>query len=497
MRRTTAARATAILVLPGLLAACTGDSEPRPEAAPSAPRPSAAKVSAPETDQRLEAEDPALDVAVNEPVEDRVYPEVGDPGVDALHYQLDLAWTPGTETLDGVETLIFRATEDAEQFQLDFGNALSVSAVEVDGRKADHVEDGKDLVVEHPVTSDDRYTVRIRYSGSPRPAAAPTTRGDFNTVGWHVTESGETWTMQEPYGAYSWYAVNDHPSDKALYDFTISTPAPWVGVANGVLESREEVDGNTVTTWHLDEPAASYVVTAAVGHFRFARDRSDSGVPMTYWTPRGDVAARRAVRAAGRELDWVEERLGPYPFSSLGVVVVDSESGMETQTMITLGDTDYTLSPEVMVHEIVHQWWGNQVAPRDWRDVWMNEGMTMYLQAIWESEHYSVPLGSILREWAAFDQEARNQAGPPAAYDPVAFGEGNIYYLPALMWDQLRREIGDRMFWRLVGEWPQENDNGHGSYEEITDWWSERTGRDLTAFFDAWLLGEQSPPYDG
>ena len=69
--------------------------------------------------------------------------------------------------------------------------------------------------------------------------------------------------MQEPYGAFTWYAVNDQPSDKALYDFTISTPAPWVGVANGELRSREEVDGDTVTAWHLDEPAASYLVTVA------------------------------------------------------------------------------------------------------------------------------------------------------------------------------------------------------------------------------------------
>ena len=44
--------------------------------------------------------------------------------------------------------------------------------------------------------------------------------------------------MQEPYGAYTWYAVNDQPSDKALYSFTITAPAPWVGVANGELVSR-------------------------------------------------------------------------------------------------------------------------------------------------------------------------------------------------------------------------------------------------------------------
>ena len=35
--------------------------------------------------------------------------------------------------------------------------------------------------------------------------------------------------MQEPFGAYTWYAVNDQPSDKAFYDFTLTAPSPWVG----------------------------------------------------------------------------------------------------------------------------------------------------------------------------------------------------------------------------------------------------------------------------
>ena len=40
----------------------------------------------------------------------------------------------------------------------------------------------------------------------------------------------------------------------------------------------------------------------------------------------------------------------------------------------------------MLVHEIVHQWYGDEVTPVDWRDVWMNEGMATYLQATWEAE---------------------------------------------------------------------------------------------------------------
>ncbi len=54
--------------------------------------------------------------------------------------------------------------------------------------------------------------------------------------------------------------------------------------------------------------------------------------------------------------------------------------------MITLGATDYTTSPAVLVHEMAHQWYGDEVTPDDWRDVWMNEGMAMYLQGCWQAE---------------------------------------------------------------------------------------------------------------
>ena len=50
--------------------------------------------------------------------------------------------------------------------------------------------------------------------------------------------------MQEPYGAYTWYAVNDQPSDKAFYDITVTVPAPWSGIANGVMtEPRPSTTG--------------------------------------------------------------------------------------------------------------------------------------------------------------------------------------------------------------------------------------------------------------
>ena len=119
---------------------------------------------------------------------------------------------------------------------------------------------------------------------------------------------------------------------------------------------------------------------------------SPSGVPLTYWVPKSEPQYQRPLAYTPLALDWVENKLGPYPWSSLGILVVDSNSGMETQSMITLGDTAYTTERDTLVHEIVHQWYGDQATPSDWRDLWMNEGMAMYLQFVWQSENGSQSL---------------------------------------------------------------------------------------------------------
>jgi aminopeptidase N len=466
-----------------LLGGCTS-SDDEPDGSPSP---------APNAQATTSAESPGSST----PVEDRVYPEVGDPGVDALEYTLDVAWDPDTRTMTGRETVRLRATADADQLQLDLSSDLEVGSVLVDGADAAYEHDGKDLVISHAVRADQVYRLAIEYAGTPMPVPAPSQRRDMETIGWETTADGEVWTMQQPYGAYTWYAVNDQPSDKALYSFTITAPAPLVGVANGELVSRSTTAGETTTRWVLDEPAASYLVTIAIDDLVETKDRSASGVPISYWTPRGRPDLVTELREAPAGLAWLEERLGPFPFGTLGFLIVDSTSGMETQTMITLGDSAYATSPRVLVHEMAHQWWGDQVTPVDWRDVWMNEGMAMFIQGAWEAEAGNTTIESVMDDWAETEPRLRSDYGPPADYDPEAFGAGNVYYGPALMWDELRKRFGDDEFWRLVRAWPAANDNGNADYDDITSWWSKQTGEDLSGFFDDWLLGETTPKRHG
>ena len=227
------------------------------------------------------------DRATSNPREDPYYPQHGDRGIDALRYDLDLRWAPRRERLDGVATIDFRATRatDADgSVRLDFGRPLTATSITLDGAETTARRYRADLMIRAPhLKPDSRHTLTIRYSGNPRPVRAPVSRGDFSRTGWTTTDDGQVWTMQEPWGAYTWYPVNDHPSDKAFYDARIDVPEQWTGVFNGELLSNRVRGDRRVTTWHLDSPAASYLTTIAIGPFQRYEQRGPDGLPLTYW----------------------------------------------------------------------------------------------------------------------------------------------------------------------------------------------------------------------
>jgi aminopeptidase N len=443
-----------------------------------------------------EARTTAYDAAVSEPQADTVYPAVGNPGVDALHYGLDLSWDSNAERLTGTESVLFRATSAADHVQLDLARQLAVRQVWLDGRAVPFQHSTKNLVVSAPVTADSRHVLELTYAGTPEPVTAPTDRSDFSTTGWTIARDGTVWTMQEPFGAYSWYAVNDQPSDKAFYDFTIHAPAGTVGVANGALRSRTTSGDQTTTQWHLPEPAASYLITIAIGRFTETKDTGPHGLPISYWTPTGQPGILHQVRYAPEAVAYLEGLVGRYPFPTLGIVVVPATSAMETQSMVTLGSNRYTLSRDVVVHEIAHQWYGDTVTPDDWSDLWMNEGMATYLaEANWTGDHGRQTRTDILRHWSAYAAGMRRADGPPTHYRPNTFGEGNVYYIPALMWDTIRQRLGDEEFWSLATRWLQTHRFTSQDRETLTAWWSKASGEDLTPVFDAWLVGPHEPTW--
>lgn len=445
-------------------------------------------------------EPPDVDLrgAESEPVDDPYYPHNGEPYLDTLHYQLDFTWNPDRKVLDAQADITFRVTRPRERIQLDFGGPLEITAARLDGADVRTQKNGEDLVVTTPkLAPDDYHTLSLGYRGSPQPVRAAGSRTDLLEVGWTTEADGSVWTLQEPWGAYTWYPVNDHPSDKAFYDATITASGGMVGVFNGQRDEYSESGDETTTSWHLGSPTASYLTTIAIGHYEEHTDEGPDGLPISYWIPEGNTEALRWLEESPEMLEWLEETLGDYPYSQAGAVVVPADSAMETQTLVTIGDglfrTEEATLRGALLHEYAHQWYGDLVTPDNWPDLWLNEGFAMYLQLLWSDEVGLLDYDTQIGEWTDSDARMRVEYGPPGAYLEDEFASSNVYYSGAVMLHRIRERIGDEAFFDALRAWPRAREFGNANRDDYIAWLSDRTGADLGPFINEWLDAPTTP----
>ena len=473
-------RALLVLACPLLVTACTSPSTP-PAVAPSV---SAA---------------PAVDYATwaggkSTPVADKLYPQRGNPGLDVLHYDLKLDWAPASKTLIGTATLRIRPTQDAAGLSLDF-TALTVDQVTVDGVPATGAVAKEKLTVPVAVTADRPVTLVVDYHGTPKTVPMPSRRGDADEgLGLHVTKDGSLWTMQEPWGALTWYPANEHPSDEALYDIEVTVPKGWSAVASGTPAGDFRYSSK--------DPVATYLVTLAVDKFKKTTATGPHGLPLTYWTrPKVDDNLLTVLKKSPAAITWLEKKFGPYPFPTAGVVTVDSVSGMETQQMITLGGKvtgkwnkeqagDYE---SVLVHEYAHHWFGDSVTTRTWTDLWLNEGWTTYVEYLWQQERDGFSDADLERFLRQNDAKLRKKAGPPGKPNPAYFAESNVYLCPAAMLKELHDKLGDKAFFALARDWVQTQRNTHQDRASFIAFVNQKTGKNYSKLINTWLDSKTTP----
>jgi aminopeptidase N len=381
---------------------------------------------------------------------------------------------------------------------IDFGAPLHATSVRVDGRARPARHSGHKLAIAAgPMTADSRHTLTISYHGKPKPVGAPTTRKDIPDLGWTVQPNGQAWSVQEPYGAFTWYPVNDQPSDKAFYDITWHTKAAWRGVSNGRLVSDTVAGGQRAMHWRLGSPAASYLVTAALGPYHRYLDTGPHGLPITYWVRNADRDVLPDLRRTPAMIGWLEAHLGRFPFKRIGAVVVPTNTAEETQTMITIGPAvlreRHRGGLAELLHEYSHQWYGDEVTPNNWKDLWLNESFAMYIQMRWDADH---GFGS-MRYWRTQmefdDQYLRSKYGPPGGYDRRNFAELNVYYCGARMLDRLHSMLGTKLFAKVLRDWPRGHRFGNGDRRAWIKYLDRVTGENLRPFVQRWLNSQTSP----
>ncbi|MFB9239337.1 M1 family metallopeptidase [Plantactinospora siamensis] len=470
-----------------LLAGCTDTPTPAPSS--SAAAGPSASASAPAVDYA------AWQAGRSTPVADPIYPARGTDALDVLHYGLTLDWSPTSRVLTGSATLHIRPTRDAAQLSLDF-MPYQVDAVTLDGAPVTGAVRQEKLTVAAPVTADRPVTLVVKYHGKPRTTPMPSHRSDAEHLGLTVTKDGGLWTMQEPFGAFTWYPANDQPSDEALYDIEVRVPAGWTAVASGV---PGEDSGGTFR-YRSTDPVATYLTTLAVGRYQKVTAAGPRGIPLTYWYRKGtDDRLVPIMKRSPKYLAWLEKKFGPYPFSSGGVVVVDSASGMETQQMITMGGKVANSAKRRegwgidLLHEYAHQWFGDSVTPTNWRDLWLNEGWATYAQDLYTQETNGFSDASLDRYLRETDGRLRKKLGPPGKPKADQFAEGNVYVCAEAMLRQLNKALGDQKFFALARAWVAEQRNTQQTRASFIAFVNKNTGRNFTGLINAWLDSPTTP----
>ncbi|MER5602383.1 M1 family metallopeptidase [Streptomyces sp. NPDC002265] len=430
---------------------------------------------------------------------DPYFPKAGNGGYDVTHYDLRLAYDPGSRHLTGTAGITARATQDLSAFDLDL-KGLDVRTVTVEGEKARWDRAGQELTVRpRDVLRDgETFQVTVRYEGTP----LTLTDQDGSKEGWLPTADGAL-ALGEPTGSMTWFPGNHHPSDKATYDIAVTVPKGLTAVSDGEQSGETTAGGRTTFSWHTAEPMASYVATVAIGRYQVARSTVGGALPAYVAVDPARAKESRAVLAKLPEvMEWAETNFGPYPFSSTGVIVDRQDEvgyALETQNRPVFPGV---LDTGTLVHELVHQWYGNSVTPRTWRDMWLSEGFATYAEWLWQEDQGGDSAQETFDSlydgdyFGTAEADAAVWAFPPAKPSGAAhISDPPVYWRGAMVLQKIRQTVGDDAFYDIVQGWAAAHRHGNADTAQFTAYVERQApDKDFGAIWRDWLYGDGKPP---
>jgi aminopeptidase N len=195
---------------------------------------------------------------------------------------------------------------------------------------------------------------------------------------------------------------------------------------------------------------------------------------------------------------------GPYPFRADKYGIAETPYlGMEHQTIIAYG-AGYRNDAMAGIdwgfdglhqHELAHEWFGNQLTPPEWADLWLNEGFAQYAQPLYaESRIGEAKAAQLLGLYRRFVTN-RQPVAPRAVLNSRQAYNNDIYFKGALVLHTLRYLVGDDGFFEIVRRWTAPDAPGAtgscGCRPVTTDEFvalaGEVAGTDLAWFFEVYL----------
>ncbi len=380
-----------------------------------------------------------------------------------LHLDLDVDFdaqalrgnaTLQLERLDGNASRIVLDTRDLDidtvSFLVDGG--MSVDADHALGDRDDTL--GAPLTVDVPpdLEGDSLLSLRIDYNTNPESTALMWLPARLTAGGEHPLMFSQSQSIH----ARSWVPLQDTPAVRITYSATIRTPTDLVAVMSANNDPAAERDGEF--TFEMPQPIPSYLLAIAVGNLGFAELGDRTGV---YAEPELLEASAWEFADTQAMLESAEAMFGPYQWGRYDILILPPSfpyGGMENPRLSFLtpsliaGDRSLVA---VVAHELAHSWSGNLVTNATWRDIWLNEGWTTYLEYRLMQEIFSVERAEeenvinyeeLLDNFERIDPKYQGLA-PEADLDDPDYAQGTIQYHKGNLFLQfLERSFGRETF---------------------------------------------------
>ncbi|HLB09717.1 MAG TPA: M1 family aminopeptidase [Gemmatimonadaceae bacterium] len=420
---------------------------------------------------------------------------------DLLHQRIAIRYDLDQRSVAGeVETRLVVKAAPTDTIRLDASQLTIDAALDARNGKLAFTSDTAGVTVRlaRRARVGDTVVFTLRYHGRPE-------RGMY-----FVPRRRVMWTQGEAIETPSWVPTWNAPNDKTTWEILVTADTGVSVLSNGRLVEVTSADGGAQKTWHWSQelPASTYMYSIVAGKFTILHDNW-RGIPVEYWVAPDTVnAGWRTFGETPSMIEIYSRVLGVnFPWSKYDQSVIPdfTYGGMENVSATT--QTDLALhgagaEPEgsgrgLDAHELAHQWFGDLTTTATWAHAWLNEGLTTYMESVeneksrgWEAgQHSWIEQQRDARD-ADLNEERPLVYGDTKGRDPILlFFSGHIYPKGAQLAHQLRRLLGDSVFWAGMHRFLTDNAYRPVETADYAVAMEKASGRDLDWFFDQWAYG--------
>ncbi|TDT93572.1 aminopeptidase N [Azorhizobium sp. AG788] len=423
--------------------------------------------------------------------------------VDTVH--LDISLHPTATRVISRLALRRNPKGDATAPVLLDGDGLTLVRLAVDGTPlagGAYEASPQALILRHPPS--DRFTLEVETLVDPT----------ANTQLMGLYRSRDNYCTQcEPEGFRRITYFPDRSDVLAVYTVRVEASraeAP-VLLSNGNLERSGPIPDTDrhYAIWHDPWPKPSYLFALVGGNLSKVPDHfvTASGRPVDlgiYVEPGKEARATYAMDALKRSMRWDEKVFGrEYDLDVFNIVAVSdfNMGAMENKGLNifndkyvlaspeTATDTDYAGIESVIAHEYFHNWSGNRVTCRDWFQLCLKEGLTVFRDQEFSSDERSRPVKRIsdvrTLKAAQFTEDAGPLSHPvrPESYHEINnFYTATVYEKGAEVVRMLKTLLGDEDFRAGMDLYYARHDGDAATIEDFLAAFAEASGRDLSQF---------------